>query len=318
MTVRGWTLAVGMALGLLPAQAPQDASIVRCGIQMRNVTLHVADGVVLSVRALDGELVGHTPGVPPIFDDQRSYTLRLRTADLAIDPASLTTLLEQQAFGAHDSPIRGVRLTIEKGALQVRGTLHKGVSAPFTMTAVVSAADDGAMRLHAEKLKVIGVPVKGLLDLLRIDVADLMKAPAGSGIRADGDDLLIDTARLLPPPRLEGRLQHAAIAGPRLALRLIGPASPPPRPRTLPVPRARNYVYFFGGSIRFGKLTMTDADMQLIDANPADPFDFYPARYEKQLLAGYSRNTARKGLQVHLPDYARVAASERPLAPPQR
>jgi hypothetical protein len=144
-----------------------------------------------------------------------------------------------------------------------------------------------------------------------------MKAPPGSGIRADGDDLLIDTTALLPPPRTEGRLQRVAIDGQRLAMRMTGSAAPPPRPATLPLPRARNYLYFFGGSIRFGKLTMTDADMQLIDADPRDPFDFFPARYEGQLIAGYSRNTPRHGLQVFMPDYAGVAAGGGALPPPR-
>ena len=40
-----------------------------------------------------------------------------------------------------------------------------------------------------------------------------MKMPPGSGIRADGDDLLIDTAAMLPPPRTEGRLKRVAIVG---------------------------------------------------------------------------------------------------------
>jgi hypothetical protein len=81
------------------------------------------------------------------------------------------------------------------------------------------------------------------------------------------------------------------------------------------VPDARNYLYFFGGSIRFGKLTMADADMQLIDADPRDPFEFFPARYERQLIAGYSRNTPRHGLQVFMPDY--VAAGGAALPPPR-
>ena len=54
---------------------------------------------------------------------------------------------------------------------------------------------------------------------------------------------------------------------------------------------AANYIWFRGGTIRFGKLTMTDADLQLIDMHPADPFDFYSAKYETQLVAGYSKNT---------------------------
>ena len=66
---------------------------------------------------------------------------------------------------------------------------------------------------------------------------------------------------------------------------------------------ARNYVSFTGGTIRFGKLTMVDADLRLIDADPRDPFDFYPAEYQRQLIAGYSRNTASGGLRTFMPDY---------------
>ena len=202
---------------------------------MRNVALHVADGVVLHVRSLNGEFISRKRGAPPVFDDPQSYTLRLQTADLAMDAASLTNLLNQHAFGTPNSPVRDLRVTIEKGALKVGGKLHKGVTVPFSMTASVSAAGDGSMRLHAEKLKAVGIPVKGLLDLVGLDVADLMKMPKASGIRADGDDLLIDTAAILPPPRTEGRLQHIAVAGHRLTMRMTGAASPPARPSTLPL-----------------------------------------------------------------------------------
>jgi hypothetical protein len=283
---------------------------------MRNVALHVAEGVVLSVRTLDGEFVSRVSGQPPVFDDPRSYTLRIRSADLALDVASLNKLLQQQMAGFESSPVRDVRLTIENGALQAAGKLHKGITVPFSMTAEVSAAEDGSLRLRARKLKAAGIPIKGLLDLLGLDVGELMKMPEGSGIRADGDDLLLNTAAMLPPPRTEGRLQQVTIAGDRLTMRMTGPGRPPARPSTLPLPSARNYLYFFGGRIRFGKLTMSDADMQLIDAEPRDAFDFFPAHYDVQLTAGYSRNTPRKGLQVYMPDYAKVAANRRKLKPP--
>ena len=223
--------AVVLAMSALPAPAVRQAPEVHCGIEMRNVTLHVADGVVLNVASLNGEFISHTRGAPPVFDDPRSYTLRLRNADLSMDTTSLTNLLARQALGSATSPVRDVRVTIEQGALRVRGKLQKGVAVNFSMTAAVSAAADGSMRLHAEKLKAVGIPVKGLLDLLGLDVADLMKMPQGSGIRADGDDLLIDTAAILPPPHTEGRLERVSIVGQRLAMRMTGSASPPPRPR---------------------------------------------------------------------------------------
>ena len=294
-----------------PAPAP-----LKCGIEMRNVALHVADGVILQVASLTGEFVSHSSGTPPIFDDPTSYTLRLRAAELSMDPASLTTLL-RESMTAHQSPLHDVTVTIVNGRLHATGKLQKGVPVPFSMEATVSATPDGLMRMHTVTLKTAGVPVKGLLDLLGLDVAALMKAPPGSGLRAEGDDLLLDATAMMPPPRMEGRLAAVAIRGNRLALTMTGAATPPPRPATLPSPQAKNYLYFFGGTIRFGKLTMTDADMQLIDADPSTPFDFFPAHYDDQLVAGYSRNTRRKGLQVFMPDYSRVHANGGMLSPPR-
>jgi hypothetical protein len=72
---------------------------------------------------------------------------------------------------------------------------------------------------------------------------------------------------------------------------------------TRPDPRARNYIYFSGSSIRFGKLTMSGSDLQLIDADERDAFDFYPEKYNAQLVAGYSKNTPAGGLKTYMPDY---------------
>jgi len=298
-----------VAAGAAAAPAP-----VRCGIEMRSVALHVADGIVLQVASLIGEFVSHS-ATPPVFDDPNSYTLRLKAADLSIDPASLTAMM-RESMRTHPSPLKDVTITMRDGRLHTTGTLKKGVPVPFTMDAEVSVSG-GLLRMHAVKLKAVGVPVKGLLDLLGLDVAAVMKMPPGSGIRADGDDLLLDAAAMLPPPRMEGRLTAASILNNRLVLKMTGDGAPPARPATLPWPKARNYLYFFGGSIRFGKLTMTDADMQLIDADSSTPFDFYPAHYEEQLVAGYSRNTRRKGLQVFMPDYSRVRANGGMLKPPR-
>jgi hypothetical protein len=301
------------ALAVIPIAA---GGPIRCGIEMRNVDLRVAEAVVLHVRSLDGEFVSRSANAPPVFDDPRSYSVRMRSAEISVDAASLTSLL-RGALSARPSPLRDVTVVIEEGAFKASGHLHKGVTVPFSMTATPSATSDGRLRLHATKIKAVGVPVKGLLDLLGLDVGDMMKMPPESGIRAEGDDLLLDTTALLPPPRMEGRLAQVATAGGRLVMRMTGAAEPPPKPRSLPLTSAKNYLYFYGGSIRFGKLTMTDADMQLIDANPATPFDFFPAKYEAQLVAGYSRNTPRKGLQVFMPDYSQVATKGGILKPPR-
>ena len=64
--------------------------------------------------------------------------------------------------------------------------------------------------------------------------------------------------------------------------------------------QSRNYMKFTGGIIRFGKLTMRDADLTLIDSSPQDPFDFSLDRYKDQLVAGYSKTTPGFGLEVFM------------------
>ena len=48
---------------------------------------------------------------------------------------------------------------------------------------------------------------------------------------------------------------------------------------------------------------MTDTDLQLIDDDPEDPFEFFLERYADQLVAGYSKTTKDKGLRTYLPDF---------------
>jgi hypothetical protein len=50
--------------------------------------------------------------------------------------------------------------------------------------------------------------------------------------------------------------------------------------------RARNYIYHRGGVLRFGRLTMTDSDLEIVDQSPSTPFDFSLPDYNRQLVAG--------------------------------
>ena len=184
----------------------------------------------------------------------------------------------------------------------MRGKLHKGVDIPFSTTASVSATPDGLLRLHVESMKAVGLPTKGLLELFGLKLDDVLDLKKRRGVDVQNDDIVLAAAQLLPPPEMEGRLTRVAVQGSRL-VQTFGDGKTRPAPLKLPAPTARNYVYFGGGTITFGKLTMHDADLQLIDADPNDPFDFFPARYNAQLVAGYSKNTPEKGLKTYMPDF---------------
>jgi hypothetical protein len=116
---------------------------------------------------------------------------------------------------------------------------------------------------------------------------------------------------VLPPPEIRGHLTRIAVQANRLVQPFGDPGSGRPARLVSSSPSARNYVYFAGGSITSGKLTMRDSDLQLIDMDPRDPFEFFPARYTMQLVAGYSKNTPAGGLKTYMPDFTDVRGTAR-------
>ena len=286
-----------IAVAALAAAPPPDGSV---GFDMRNVRLHVSDAAILEVAWLHGRLRPQKPGQPPVFDDQHSFRLEIEDAEIAIDPASLSALVNR-AFDYKGSSLSNLRVSFENGLMVQRGTLHKGLSVPFTVTASVSVTPDGLMKIHPEKVKAAGIPSTKLLGLLGLELADIIKSRPDRGVALRDNDMFLTPSKMLPPPETDGRLTKVFVRGNRLVQQFgRGAASMPRSPRS-------NYIWFRGGTIRFGKLTMTDADLQLIDMHPADPFDFYSAKYDQQLVAGYSKNTPQHGLRTYMPDFATVS-----------
>jgi hypothetical protein len=280
------------------ASAPRDVQL-----EMRNVRLHVDDGIILEVSRLRGIMVSRSADAPPVFDDSRSYVLKLQAATLAMDMTSLQNLMNRHVFAYQGSPLKDLTVEAEGARLKMKGKLHKGVDVPFATTASVSTTDDGRLRLHSESMKALGIPAKGLLDLFGLELDDVMDIKKRRGVDVQDNDIVISAGQVLPPPEISGRLSRVSVTGGKLVQVFDDASNGKPGPLKLPSPGSPNYVYFGGGDIRFGKLTMHDADLQLIDNDPKDPFDFFPAKYNAQLVAGYSKNTPAKGLKTFMPDY---------------
>jgi len=267
--------------------------------EMRNVYLQALPGVVLEIRRLRGELVPTHKGEAPLFDDSTSFELRIDSAEIAASPQSLQRLMNDVTFNYPKAPLKDIELAIEDGKVRQSGRLEKAIPVHFETLSEVSATPEGKIRLHPVKIKAGGVPVKKLLDLFDIEMSEVIKTGGARGLTMDGDDILLDPGRLLPPPRIRGRLAAVRVEGDRIVQVFAGGG----KDLSPPDPDAKNYMYFQGGTLRFGKLTMDGTDLQLVDADPKDPFFFYLREYKRQLVAGYSRNTPNLGLVVQMPDF---------------
>jgi hypothetical protein len=308
------TLLVGAAvLGILPTggSAGMTPATSAVSIEMRHVHLRLTDDLAVDIESLHGELVSLQPGRIVDFDDSRSYVVRAHAARMSIDMPALTILMNRYAFGYPGAPLSNIGVHAgEAGKLTMSAKLHKGLTIPVSLVATPGVTSDGRLRLQVESVKATGVPVKGLLGLFGAKLGSVMSLDPRRGMRVSGNDIEIAQSDILPPPRMTGPLTRVQIEGGRLIETIGDPDAQAGRPEGPADSRAHNYIYFHGSSLRFGKLTMTGTDLQLIDQDERTPFDFFPARYNSQLVAGYSKNTPAHGLRTYMPDFAAVANSK--------
>ena len=276
-------------------------------VEMVNVNIHLDPALILHIHYLSGQFLPTRKGQPPAFDDKLSYVVAIDSAEVGITAASMSHALNTYVFGAPDAPLKNLTLSIQGNQIKQAGTLNKGIGIPFEMTGTMSATADGRIRIQPTQMKAAHLPVKGVMKLLGLDMAKLVNTRKTKGVSVEGNDIILDPARMLPPPMMRGRITAVSIQGDEI-VQTFGTA------RKLQAGKLSggNYMSYRGGVLRFGKLTMKDTDMQLIDADPTDPFDFFPDHYQDQLVAGYSKTTATGGLLVYMPDYGKIS---RPLSP---
>jgi len=280
-------------------------------VEMRNVDLHLTPDISLHIRHLRGRFIAEGSRQAPYLDDPRSYSVTVDTGEVAIDLASLNAVMTR-TLGQGRSNVRNLQVSIdEDGRLRQKGVVKKAISVPFNVKASVSATPDGRIRVHSESVKGFGVPVNPLLKAFGIEMDDLLKVEPGHGVSVEGNDLLLDPSSLLPPPAMHGKVTAVRIERDML-VQSFGSGAPQPMS---PKATAKNYIYWRGGQLAFGKLTMSDTDLELVDEDPSDPFDFSVDRWNEQLVAGFSKITTDRGLKAHMPDYNDLQQNKRPTRP---
>lgn len=302
----GWRFFIETEQARSAESAAQPREAVQ--IQMKNVNFLVTQEIVLGVRTLRGRLERTRPEAPVTFDDSDSFFVDADSAVITVSPASLSALMNSYVFAYKGAPVKNVTTTISGGRLIQKGTIHKGVDLPFEIDGSVYATKEGKLGLHAASIKAAGLPVKGLLDFLGKDVSSLIHANQGRGIETRADDIILAPEKLTPPPHIHGRVRRAGLSDGRLLI--VFDSGRPQAPLTPPFPSSA-YIYHRGGVLRFGKLTMTDADLEIVGDRPG-AFNFFQRQYKKQLVAGYSKTTPTDGLVVHMLDYSHFDSRRRP------
>jgi hypothetical protein len=310
LTLLGIILTISLH-GVVEVSAEQASASASGGtvrIAMKNVKYHLTDQIIVHVGTLNGRLKPK-PGGIPLFDDKQSFSIDVDSASVRLSMTALTNDLNDYVFAKPDAPLKKLTASTQGNQLVVKGLLVSKGGIPFETDDTLSITPEGMIRVHTEKVKALHLPVKGLMDMLGLDTATMLNTKKVDGVSVDKDDLILDPGKILPPPELSGHLVSVEVENNEIAL-VFKPGEGSAKEAALTSTcGGHNYLLFKGGSIRFGKLTMSDADLELLDSDPADPFDFSIDHYQGQLVAGYSKMTPKGGLCVHIPDFDKIKQS---------
>jgi hypothetical protein len=303
-------------IGLAHFEEPAEiAAAVHTQAEMHNVLFHADSTIVLRIHTLRGEFFDRNEGQPLNFDDKRSFIVQIFRARIGIDNRGLTDLLNHYVFNYKGAPLKGLTAQVHEGRLVQQGVMHKLIDIPFEMTADVSVEDDGWLRIHPIDMKICNVDGTLLMKAFGISLDKILKK-LPKGVRVEKNDLLIDALSMLPPPTIHARMTGVELHENELVQ--LFESGPSPAPLDPPDPAEPNWMFFRDGTLRMGKLFFVRADMQVVDTDPRDPFEFFVDYYNNQLTEGFTRNQRDYGLKVFMRDFNDLGKPPQPgerLAP---
>ncbi|HEY9842869.1 MAG TPA: hypothetical protein V6D23_20550, partial [Candidatus Obscuribacterales bacterium] len=276
---------------------------------MKNVFLRVDPEIGVFIRHLEGHLEAKRQGDPVIFDDVRSFVTHVYRAELEIDQENISRLKNKFTFNFPDSPIKEIQIQFTPGRVSMSGKMKQVIWVPFSMEGVIVPTPEGKLQLIPDSIKVSGIPMKSMMDLIGLTTSKLLSVPAERGVEFKGNNVVLDCQKLFPPPQLNGRVVGAQILQGKLKLIFDSPQRVPPR--TPPDMGMPNYLHIYGGKALIMNELHRGAELQMIDQNPSNPFDFYLAGYLAHLKAGYVKVANDAGtLLALMPDYTELGRKE--------
>lgn len=291
----------------LPAAGAPGASD-QTYIEMRNVVFRVLPNVALSIQRLTGLMMQSRAGQIISLDDPSSFTMQMQSARSSISSHDLSALVNSYILPRAGTPIRDLTMNLNPDqTVTVTGTFHKLVDLHFQSKATLQVTPNGNMRMDFYDMRVGRILHQSILDFLGLKVAEVAHPKNARIFRVEGNDMIFPVSEMFPPPRIEGKLQSLSIVKGRLNFVFGGTAASD----LTPPETAANYIFFHGGSMRFGRLTMTPVDMELVNLKPASAFEFSLQKYFQQLTAGYSKSLPNGGLLVHMANYRDVVRNVR-------
>jgi hypothetical protein len=269
------------------------------GFYTKNVIYRVDEDITIGMPNLNADIQVYEPNQPFIPANRDDYVVRVHTGDFVIDQDAMAQIFNKYELTYPGCPLSDLSIEAKQGKLKMSGTLRKGIPLPFEMEGALRPNGKGQIVLTPESVKSAGIPVKGLMNIIGLEVANLMNSRPNGGMKIDGNDIVIYPDKLLPAPAVIGFVSGVRVEPGKVIMVFDDQVRRDVPP--LPEPWAQNWILMHGGNVLINNNLAIDAIMHMIDSNPKDPMHYYMPLYREQLEAGFTVATKNSTI-AYIPD----------------
>lgn len=279
-------------------------------LNLKNTRFRFKENISLDITRLTAELIPKGNSSIVNFDDVNSFLIKIANGEAYADASVLEVLFKDYVFKFDGSPLKLDKIEMLEGSdnkIRMTGEMNLFIWLNFEMIGTLSLdkASNNVVITAEDIRAVVPTNSKPILGMIGLNLEKLLTIPEGRGIAVKKNQIFVSVFSIIPPPQMEGTIGEIAIKNKRMYLRLESPFEPkfPPPPE----PNVSNYLHVYRGEVKFGKLFMVDANMQMIDKDQKDPMDFYLEKYFVTLTSGGSAViNPDQSVKVYMPDYSDV------------
>jgi hypothetical protein len=247
----------------------------------RDVEFLVVDDIGFNIENLAASFEPLNPEEPVNLDDPRQFLIRVHSGEVVIPPKALTALFNKHLLDYSPRPLSELTINTGKDSLVAKGGLKlwnwfPGVWLPVHLDGNVTLDEQNHLVYTPDTVKVLGIPLGGLLRALGIKLSWLLSLER-EGAQLVANQLVLDHKKVFPPPALEGMIQSASLneAGLRLKFNDNHGAK-----FMLPPSAPGSFIWIQSGDVKLFNIVVINANILIMDENKTGNlrFDLYDYR----------------------------------------
>jgi hypothetical protein len=277
----------GMQSSELRTTTARDSGAESVTLYARNVNFDVVDKIGFHIEELAATLEPKKAGEPVSFDDVESFTINIHHGKVVVSPKALSALFNKQILDYWPRPLDELTVKTETDYLKADGYLKlwswfPGIWLPANLGGTMTLSEDNKMVYNIDDVKVVGIPLVGLLKMVFIKLTYLLSIDR-EGAQLGAYELVLDHRSVFPPPALAGDISEVSLSP--AGLHLTFSDNTAAQFKKPPVEKD-SYLWIQSGDARLYGIVVTNAQVAIVSESDTTPLRFNLYDYRKQVATG--------------------------------